>query len=65
MARIDPLALATRGVLAKSTRTDPLGLATKGILITGGAAAPAQPSAVWRMWTGGIGIDMYGRYDRG
>ena len=65
MAIIDPLALATKGIIAKTTRIDALGLATKGILVIDVGAPPAALPAVWRMWTGGIGIDMYGRYDRG
>ena len=65
MARIDPLALATKGFKATQTdRTNPLGLATR-VLVTDGGAPPIQRNAIWRMWTGNIGIDMYGRYDRG
>lgn len=66
MARIDPLALATKGIKATVTdRTDELGLATKGVLVTGGIAPPIVRSTISRMWVGGIGVDVYGRYDRG
>ena len=64
MARIDPLALATKGFKATQTdRTDPLGLATR-ILVTDGAL-PIVRNATHRMWMGNIGLDVYGRYDRG
>lgn len=59
----DPIAIATEGVWCQSV-TNHVALATAGY-VCDAAGAPAALPAVWRMWTGGIGIDMYGRYDRG
>jgi len=65
MAIIDPIALATEGKVAPGGTIEPIALATMGVITVAGAAPPAALPGVWRMWTGGIGIDMYGRYDRG
>ena len=64
MSTINPIALATDGIICTPSKLEPIALAT-GILCAGAAVAPSVLPAVWRMWTGGIGIDMYGRYDRG
>ena len=62
--KIDPITLATEGY-QRSSGPDEIAIATHGYVHIDTGVPPSVRNATHRMWVGGIGIDVYGRYDRG
>jgi hypothetical protein len=61
---VNDIAISTEGYICDDL-VDDITLATHGYVCDVGAVAPIVRTGTWRMWTGSIGIDVYGRYDRG